>query len=104
MEEIFSAELGNSESGFAYGLLTITWVIVLNIQFQQIVAFDRYLDGFKNMLKSVKFTPPIPEKKPSFLNSSEIANIITIDPDSARRTLSKYSVLMTLSTLSDTYM
>jgi hypothetical protein len=36
--------------------------------------FDRYLDGFKNMLKSVTFTSPTPEKKPSFLNSSDTAN------------------------------
>ena len=31
--------------------------------------FDRYLDIFKNMLKSVTFTTVEPEKKPSFLNS-----------------------------------
>lgn len=37
--------------------------------------FDQYLDGFKNMLKTVKFTSPIPEKKPSFLNSSNLSNL-----------------------------
>lgn len=36
--------------------------------------FDRYLEGFKNMLKSVTFTTPIPEKKPSFLNSNDTAD------------------------------
>jgi hypothetical protein len=35
------------------------------------VTFDRYLEGFKNMLKTVTFTPPTPEKKPSFLNANE---------------------------------
>jgi len=36
--------------------------------------FDRHLDVFRDMLKTVKFTTPTPEKKPSFLNSSETAN------------------------------
>ena len=37
--------------------------------------FDRYLDVFKNMLKTVTFTNQTPEKKPSFLNSSDISNL-----------------------------
>ena len=36
--------------------------------------FDRYLDGFKNMLKTVTFTIPTPEKNPSYLNSNELQN------------------------------
>lgn len=36
--------------------------------------FGQHLDGFKNMLKSVTFSPQIPEKKPCFLNSSDIQN------------------------------
>jgi hypothetical protein len=34
-------------------------------------TFDHYLEGYKNMLKTVTFTTPTPEKKPSFLNSSD---------------------------------
>jgi hypothetical protein len=37
--------------------------------------YGEYLDSFKKMVKSGSFTPPIPEKKPSFLNSSNIVNI-----------------------------
>ena len=36
--------------------------------------FGQYLDGFKNMLKSVTLTPPTPEKKPSFLDSGNETN------------------------------
>ena len=38
-------------------------------------TFDRYLEGFKDMLKTVTFYPAEPEKQPSFLNSSDIANL-----------------------------
>jgi hypothetical protein len=37
-------------------------------------SFDEHLDDFKNMLKSVELSPPTPEKKPSFLNSSNMMN------------------------------
>jgi hypothetical protein len=33
--------------------------------------FNRYLEGFNNMVKSVALTPPTPEKKPSFLDTNE---------------------------------
>ena len=36
--------------------------------------FNKHLDEFKNMLKTVTLTSPIPEKKPSFLNSTTISN------------------------------
>jgi len=40
--------------------------------------FDQHLNEFKNMLKTVTFYTPEPEKKPSFLNSNEIANLTSI--------------------------
>jgi len=40
--------------------------------------FDRYLDGFKNMLKSVKLTSQPSPKTPSFMNSSLNANTSNI--------------------------
>ena len=73
MEEIFSSELGN-QKWFR------VWAINDNFGYRFLyeapadTRFDRYLDGFKNMLKSVTFSPPTPEKKPSFLNSNETPN------------------------------
>ena len=74
MEEIFSS---SSEKQKWFRL----WAINDNFGYRFFYTapadarFDRYLDGFKNMLKSVTFSPPTPEKKPSFLNSSDISNL-----------------------------
>ncbi len=50
---------------------------VLEYSFPADSRFDRYLDVFKNMLKSVIFLAPAQEKKPSFLNSSGVSNTST---------------------------
>ena len=74
MEEIFSSSLGK-EKWFR------VWAINDNFGYRFLyeapadARFDQYLDGFKNMLKSITFSPPTPEKKPSFLNSSDISNL-----------------------------
>ena len=76
MEEIFSSS-SVKEKWFR------VWAINDNFGYRFLYTapadarFDRYLDGFKNMLKSVTFSPPIPEKKPSFLNSSDPVNSTT---------------------------
>lgn len=74
MEEIFSSSLGK-EKWFRVWAINDNFGYRFLYQAPADARFDGYLDGFKNMLKSVAFSPPTPEKKPSFLNSSEISNL-----------------------------
>lgn len=54
---------GNVGYRFSYGLTYDTS--------NHTEPFEKYLDGFKQLLKSVTFTPTEADKKPSFLNSPE---------------------------------
>ena len=70
MEEISSSNLGK-QKWFRVWAINDNFGYRFFYEAPADARFDRYLDGFKNMLKTVTFTTPIPEKKPSFFELSQ---------------------------------
>jgi hypothetical protein len=52
--------------------------------------FDKYINGFKNMLNTVMLITPIPEKKPSFLNTNQTEKT---KPDTSQNNLNGLQIL-----------